>query len=53
MKASWPLVSVNAQHARQGGCQSETSKWQGVQHPAPICQDTLATHMVNWNLRGL
>jgi hypothetical protein len=46
-------VGFNAQQVRQGLCQRGVTKRQGERLPGPICPDTLANHIVKWNVRDL
>jgi hypothetical protein len=52
-EALMPLGGFNAQQVRQGVCQRGAPKRQGERSPGPIGLDTLAKHMVKWNLRHL
>jgi Transposase DDE domain len=52
-EALMQLVGFNAQQVRQGICQRGATKRQGERLPGPICPDTLAKNIVNWNLRDL
>jgi hypothetical protein len=47
------LVGFNAQQVRQGICQRGASKRQVERVPGPMCPDTLAKHIVKWNVRDL
>jgi Transposase DDE domain len=47
------LVGFNVQQVRHGGCQRGATKRQGERTPGPICPDTLAKNIVQWNLRDL
>jgi hypothetical protein len=47
------LVGFNAQQVRQCMCQRGASKRQGERSPGPMCPDTLAKHIVKWDLRDL
>jgi Transposase DDE domain len=47
------LVRFNAQQVRHGVCQRGATKRQGERTPGPICPDTLAKNIVQWNLRDL
>jgi hypothetical protein len=47
------LVGFNAQQVRQGICQRGATKRQGERLPGPICPDTLAKNIVQWNLWNL
>ena len=48
-----PLVGFNAQPVRHGVCQRGPHKRQGERAPGPLCPDTLAKNIVQWNLRDL
>ena len=52
-EALMPLVGFNAQQVRQGICQRGATTRQGERAPGPICPDTLAKNLVQWNLRDL
>jgi hypothetical protein len=52
-EAVMPLVGFKAQQVRPGLCQRGATKRQGERVPGPICPDTLAKHIVKWNLRDL
>jgi hypothetical protein len=47
------LVGFNAQQVRQGICQRGATQRQGERSPGPICPDTLAKTIVQWNLQDL
>jgi hypothetical protein len=48
-----PLVGFKAPQVRQGIGPRGATKRQGERAPAPMCPDTLAKHMVQWNVRDL
>src|SRR6266498_1666113 len=48
-EALMPLVGFNAQQVRQGICQRGATTRQGERAPGPICPDTLAKNLVQWN----
>jgi hypothetical protein len=52
-EALMQLVGFNAQQVRQGVCQRGAAKRQGERTPGPISPETLANHIVKWNLRDL
>lgn len=52
-EALMQLVGFNAHQVRQGICQRGATTRQGARLPGPICPDTLANHIVKWNLRDL
>jgi hypothetical protein len=52
-EALMQLVGFNAQQVRHGVCQRGATKRQGERAPGPICPDTLAKNLVQWNLRDL
>jgi hypothetical protein len=52
-EAIMQLVGFNAPQVRQGICPRGTTTRQGERLPGPICPDTLANHIVKWNLRDL
>ena len=52
-EALMQLVGCNAQHVRQGVCQRGAAKRQGERPPGPIGPDSLAKHLVQWNVRPL
>jgi len=46
-------VGFKAQQVCQGMCQRGASKRQGERSPGPMCPDTVAKHIVKWDLRDL
>jgi hypothetical protein len=52
-EAVLPLVGCKAQQVRQGSCQRGATTRQGERTPGPIGPDTLAKHIVQWNVREL
>jgi hypothetical protein len=52
-EALMQLVGFNAHQVRQGICQRGATRRQGARLPGPICPDTLAKNIVQWNLRDL
>jgi hypothetical protein len=52
-EALMPLVGFNAQQVGEGVCQRGATTRPGERAPGPICQDTLAKHIVQWDLRHL
>jgi hypothetical protein len=52
-EARMPLVGFKAQQVRQGLCRRGATKRQGERLPGPSCPDTLANHLVTWNVRDL
>jgi hypothetical protein len=50
-EALMQLVGLNAQQVRQGLCQRGATTRQGERLPGPIGPDTLATTIVQWNVR--
>jgi hypothetical protein len=52
-EALMPLVGFNAQQVRPGICQRGATKRQEERAPGPMCPDTLAKTIVQWNLRDL
>jgi hypothetical protein len=52
-EALMQLVGFNAHQVRQGICQRGATRRQGARLPGPICPDTLAKHIVQWDLRDL
>jgi hypothetical protein len=52
-EALMSLVGFNPQQARQGICQRGATTRQGERSPGPMCPDTLAKTIVQWNVRDL
>jgi hypothetical protein len=52
-EALMPLVGCKAPQVRQGVCQRGRTTRPGERMPGPMCPDTLATNVVQWNVRDL